>query len=135
MNNPSPSKIWRMQKIRYKLIGSYCISCKNVFYPVKEFCPVCHSDKKIKQQELATSGKIITWSIIHVAPAGFENVSPYPIALVKLDNGPVIFTQITDYKERNIKTGMRVEAVFRKLGIPNRENVIEYGIKFRPTGW
>jgi len=135
MQNFSPSKNWRMQKVKYRLRGGYCSKCKSLFFPVKIYCPICHSGKNIKDKDLPTKGKILSWSLIHAAPVGFEEIAPYPVALVKLDGGPIVFTQITDYTVKDIKIGTRVEAVFRRLATPGEATIIKYGIKFRPAGW
>ena len=38
------------------------------------------------------------------------------------------------YYLKDLKSGSRVEAVFRKLVEPNGESIIRYGLKFRPVG-
>jgi uncharacterized OB-fold protein len=135
MHESSPSKIWRMQKYRYKLLGSYCTKCKKSYYPAKAICKICHNSENIKETELLPEGKILSWSVIHVAPNGFEKLTPYIIALVKLKEGPVILSQVVGLLENEVKKGMRVRGVFRKLGQPEDTEVIKYGIKFASEKW
>lgn len=135
MDKVSPAKIWRLQKYRYRLKGSYCAKCRKRYYPFKFFCPSCHSDQNIKDIELSPFGKVISWSQIYFAPAGFEKYAPYVIALIKLSDGPVILSQLCDCDFSKVKFGLKVEAVFRKLALPDDQSVIKYGIKFRPTNW
>ncbi|KKQ41807.1 MAG: hypothetical protein US60_C0029G0007 [Microgenomates group bacterium GW2011_GWC1_37_8] len=123
-----------MQKVRYRLIGNYCMNCKKISYPAKSFCPSCRKSDSLKSHVLSPLGKIFSWSLLYVAPEGFEQLIPYPIALVKMDDGPIILSQITDYDLKDLKSGSRVEAVFRKLVEPNGESIIRYGLKFRPVG-
>src|SRR3989337_2654445 len=108
MHRRSPSKSWRMQKLRYRLIGSQCQKCKNVFYPSREFCPSCQVESSMKKRILSPLGRILVFSFIHAAPEGLEQLGPYPIALVKLDDGPTILTQITDYDPSTLSEGQRV---------------------------
>ena len=121
-----------MQKKRYRLIGVKCDKCNNIFYPPKDICPSCKVRDSLKPFVLSPKGKVLSWSLIYVAPLGFEQLTPYPIALVKLEDGPTILTQITDYDLDNFGIGTRVEAVFRKLVEPDGDSVIRYGLKFRP---
>jgi len=64
-------------------------------------------------------------------PAGFEEQSPYTLALVKLDEGPLVTAQLTDLGG-TVSIGMRVEMVTRKLRTEGPRGIIVYGYKFRP---
>ncbi|HKZ34707.1 MAG TPA: OB-fold domain-containing protein [Patescibacteria group bacterium] len=87
----------------------------------------------MKKRILSPLGRILVFSFIHAAPEGLEQLGPYPIALVKLDDGPTILTQITDYDPSTLSEGQRVQGVFRKLFAVDTKSVIQYGIKFRPV--
>jgi hypothetical protein len=65
-------------------------------------------------------------------PRGFEGQRPYTVALVKLDEGPLVTAQLTDVDENDVRIGMRVEMVTRKLREEGTEGQIVYGYKFRP---
>ncbi len=69
---------------------------------------------------------------MHNAPAGFEEYSPYTVALVKLAEGPMVTAQLTDVDAREVFIGMPVEMVTRKLSQDGDEGQILYGYKFRP---
>jgi uncharacterized OB-fold protein len=75
-------------------------------------------------------GVVYSYTIVQEAPAGFEEQAPYVLALVKLDEGPIITAQLTDVEDP-IEIGMRVEMVTRKLRADGKEGVIQYGYKFR----
>lgn len=66
------------------------------------------------------------------APHGYEEQKPYAIALVKLDEGPMVTAQLTDIDYNQVRIGMRVEMVTRKLKEEGPEGQIIYGYKFRP---
>ncbi|MCZ7547454.1 MAG: OB-fold domain-containing protein [Anaerolineae bacterium] len=53
------------------------------------------------------------------------------VALVKLDEGPLVTAQLTDL-DGAPEIGMRVEMVTRKLRAEGEEGMIVYGYKFRP---
>jgi hypothetical protein len=68
------------------------------------------------------------------APAGFEEQAPYTIALVKLQEGPMVTAQLTDLGEEPVRIGMPVEMVTRKIRNDGDERgMIVYGYKFRPV--
>lgn len=35
------SQIWRLEKIRYRLLGEICPHCKTKFFPPRDVCPSC----------------------------------------------------------------------------------------------
>lgn len=82
---------------------------------------------------LDQEGKILSWTLIRVPPLGYEQEAPYPVVLVKLLNGEKIIGQLVDWQEKDLKTGRKVEAVYRRISKPDSEGVIPYGIKFRPV--
>ncbi len=76
-------------------------------------------------------GEVLSFTTITDAPAGFEEQAPYALALIKLDEGPMITAQLTDL-DGPAEIGMRVEMVTRKLGSDGLHGVLLYGYKFRP---
>ena len=68
-------------------------------------------------------------------PAGFENTAPYTVALIQLEEGPMVTAQLTDLGDQPVEIGMPVEMVTRKLRSDGDERgIIVYGYKFRPAG-
>lgn len=65
-------------------------------------------------------------------PTEFVYDSPYYIALIKLDEGPMITAQLTDFGNEKPQIGMKVEMVTRKLHADGEKGLITYGYKFRP---
>ena len=77
-------------------------------------------------------GTVYSYTTVLDPPAGFEAYAPYPVALVKLDEGPMVTAQLTDLDPDDVRIGMPVEMVTRKLSEQGDEGVILYGYKFRP---
>ncbi|RLE83588.1 MAG: transcriptional regulator [Thermoprotei archaeon] len=127
----SVPRVWREIKIKYRLIGGKCPNCGKSFYPYRDNCPYC-GFKGAKEVELPREGKVITYTVIRAPPADFTQYAPYPIALVELKDGTRVIAQLTDVNIEDIRTGMSVEAVFRKYREQGEDGIIEYGIKFRP---
>ncbi len=55
------------------------------------------------------------------------------VALVELDDGVRILSQMVDVEPEEVKVGMRVEATFRRIREDGGSGIIEYGYKFRPS--
>lgn len=88
------------------------------------------------QKEIASflgkEGKIISWTLIRVPPAGFEREAPYPVVLVELEKGARKIGQLVDWQDKDLMTGRKVRAVYRRAKQPDPEGIIPYGIKFKP---
>jgi len=126
------SRHWRLQEQRYKLVGETCDSCGVKLFPPRDVCLECEAPA----QELFTFtglGEVFSYTTIYDAPAGFESTAPYTIALVKLNEGPLVTAQLTDIDKEDIHIGMPVEMVTRKLRADGPEGMIVYGYKFRPS--
>jgi uncharacterized OB-fold protein len=83
-------------------------------------------------QKLSGHGEVYSFSTMYNVPHGFEEQKPYTIALIKLDEGPIVTAQLTDVASAEVKIGLRVEMVTRKLREDGAEGQIIYGYKFRP---
>ena len=55
------------------------------------------------------------------------------VALVKLEEGPMVTAQLADVEPEQVAVGMPVEMVTRKLRQDGERGVIVYGYKFRPV--
>jgi uncharacterized protein len=84
------------------------------------------------KQNLSGTGEVYSFSVMYNAPQGFEDQKPYTIALVKLDDGPMVTAQLTDVDHGTVRIGLRVEMVTRKIREDGNEGQIVYGYKFRP---
>ena len=128
----SVPRFWRELDTRYNLIGSYCKITKTYHYPRRSFNPEAgrKSIGSMKDYQFKGTGEIISSTVVHQAQSGYEMFGPYCIAIVKLDEGPQITTQIVDYEPENVKPGMKVKSVFRKLGEDSESGILHYGTKF-----
>lgn len=84
------------------------------------------------KQNLTGLGEVYSFSTMYNAPKGFEEQKPYTVALIKMDDGPMITAQLTDIDHDQVHIGLRVEMVTRKIREDGSEGQIIYGYKFRP---
>ena len=83
-------------------------------------------------QPLSGRGEVYSFSTMYTVPGGYEDQKPYTIALIQLEEGPMVTAQLTDVDAQAVHIGMRVEMVTRKLREEGSEGQIIYGYKFRP---
>lgn len=124
---------WRLKKQRYSLRGEICPHCSAKIFPPRDVCPECGLEAKTAYQ-FSGKGEVYSYTTINDAPTGFQGQAPYAVALVKLNEGPIITAQLTDLGEEPVHIGMPVEMVTRRLKDDGDERgVILYGYKFRPV--
>ncbi len=106
-----------------------CDACSNVIFPPRPFCPKCAS-RSVSWFKASGRGKLWSYVINHRPAPGFEQDAPYAIAVVKLDEGPQMMTNIVDCPQtpEALQLDMPVEVVFEAvseaISLP----------KFRPAG-
>ena len=123
---------WRNRSQRLSLVGEVCPTCGEKLFPPRDVCPHCQGPAKTPFQ-FCGKGQVYSFSIMRHAPAGFEAGLPYAVALIKLDEGPLITAQLTDVDPEKVYIGMPVEMVTRKLRADGDDGLIYYNYKFRPT--
>lgn len=131
-------KIWRKIPEYYNLIGRHCPDCKELYFPVREVCKKCGC-LKMEEHKFEGKGNIVTFTITRTPmsdPEG-ENTEvpardvPYAVAIIKLEEGPMLTAEIVDCDFDDIEIGKNVEVVFRKIIEFGTKGVIQYGYKFR----
>lgn len=125
---------WRLRKQRYGLIGEVCPHCDAKIFPPRDVCPECGGEAKNVFQ-FSGRGEVYSFTTIYDPPSGFEEQAPYTVALVKLEEGPLVTAQLTDVDGEKVEIGAPVEMVTRRLRQDGDERgMIVYGYKFRPAG-
>lgn len=134
MTNP---RYWREISQRYALKGNRCTNCEEPYFPPRGICPNCRRDSvgKMEVQTFSGRGKLVTYSVVHDGPPGMEAITPYAIAIVELEEGPRITSQVVDIDVDGdeLEIGMPVRMVFRKMGEEGSSGAIHYGYKFKPA--
>lgn len=123
---------WRLKKERYSLIGEICPHCDSKIFPPRDICPDCGEDAKTTYK-FSGRGEVYSFTTVYQAPAGHEENAPYPVAIVQLEEGPLVTAQLTDIGEDPIEIGTQVEMVTRKLQTQGERGMLVYGYKFRPV--
>ena len=124
---------WRLKKQRYALVGEVCPHCEHKIFPPRDICPDCGQEAK-DLYAFSGRGEVYSVTTVYDAPAGYEESAPYTVALVRLEEGPLVTAQLTDLEGRDVAIGTPVEMVTRKLRNDGDERgMLVYGYKFRPV--
>jgi len=124
---------WRLKKQRYSLVGEVCPHCEAKIFPPRDVCPHCGSEAK-EAYAFSGQGEVFSYTVMHDAPSGYENNTPFTVAVVKLAEGPMVTAQLTDLGEKPVEIGMPVEMVTRRIREDGNESgMLVYGYKFRPV--
>jgi uncharacterized OB-fold protein len=123
---------WRTTAPRYRLAGSKCRSCDELFFPPRSICLKCRAPTD-NGFSFSGFGEVLTYTVVNAAPAGFQKETPYVIGIVELEEGPRVTAQIVDIDPKDVSEGLQVQTAFRRYAAPpNTKSVITYGYKFVP---
>ncbi|MHA1859723.1 MAG: Zn-ribbon domain-containing OB-fold protein [Candidatus Asgardarchaeia archaeon] len=129
---PGIPMLWRHADERYLLKGSKCETCGSFYMPARTICPKCRRKGKMVDYRFSGKGRVYSFTVIRVAPEGYEYYVPYVLAIVELEEGPHVMAQLVDIEPEDVRIDMPVELAFRKIHEDNPEGLITYGFKFRP---
>ena len=113
---------------RYRLEAGKCEKCGYVAFPPRLVCPECGS-KIFKDITLKPEGKILTFTIIYVAPDQFSTEAPYPVGVIETADGARLTAQIVDCELNEVAIGKPVKLVLRRVQKEGHEGILEYGYK------
>ena len=104
-------EFWEGAK-RGKLRMQKCRSCGHIRYPISHACPQCLS-YEFGWTDLSGRGEVYSYVVFHqLYNKAFEKDIPYNVALVQLEEGPRIFSNIVGVDNDAVKIGDKVEAAF-----------------------
>jgi uncharacterized OB-fold protein len=124
--NPWARPFWEAAR-KGKLVIQRCKDCKKyIFYP-RICCLHCFSDR-VEWVEASGKGFVYSYTVVeNNAPSAFIQDMPYVIAIVRLEEGVQMLTNIVGCDPYQVRCDMRVQVTFEKLDD-------EFSLpKFRPS--
>ncbi|MFT3866729.1 MAG: Zn-ribbon domain-containing OB-fold protein [Solirubrobacterales bacterium] len=91
-----------------------CDSCGRFWYYPSPICPHCGS-LEFTWAPVSGRGVVHSFTWVHRAAPGFEDLVPYAYALVELEEGPVMATNIVGVGEPGLKIGLPVAVSYLDL--------------------
>jgi len=93
-----------------------CLDCNKPYFYPRFFCPQCLS-KNVEWFKTSGKGKLHTYVINHRPPPAFQAEAPYAIAVVELDEGVRMMTNIHGIENtpENLVLDMPLEVTFEEI--------------------
>lgn len=97
---------------RGQLVVQRCDDCETAIFPPRPLCPKCWSTS-VSWTDASGLARVESYSVVHRAPnETFAPEVPYVVALVLLDEGPRMMTNIVGCAPDEVEIDMRVRVVF-----------------------
>ena len=128
---PSP-RYWREVPNRYRLEACRCTACGKVSFPVRRFCPDCRGEA-MEDLSLTRGGKVVTSTVVRVAPDDLAMEAPYAVALLETPEGARLMAQVVDCDPESVVPGMDVSLEFRLIRKEGEAGIRCYGHKAVPV--
>jgi uncharacterized protein len=100
-----------------KLMAGKCLKCGKIHLPPRPLCDNCYGNQ-FEWVQVSGKGKLLTYTIIHVAPTQFQNLAPYTIGIVELEGGLKIPGMIQAIPQEQLKIGMTLSVDFSTCSTP-----------------
>ena len=91
-----------------KLMAGKCTHCGKIHLPPRPLCDKCFS-QEFTWVEVTPKGKLLTYTIIHIAPQQFQDMTPYAVGIIQLENGAKLPGMITGTKQLQIGMDLTVD--------------------------
>jgi len=100
---------------RHELIMQRCIQCASwIFYP-REQCPVCFS-QNLEWAPVSGRGRVYAYTVVYQpAHPAFQSEAPYTYAVIQLDEGVRMVSNVVECKPDDVQVDMPVVAVFEDV--------------------
>jgi uncharacterized OB-fold protein len=125
---PETREFWEGAK-RHELRIQRCRSCGQAYFFPRPFCPDC-SSRDVEWFTASGRAKLHTYVIVERGAPGFQDAVPYSIAIVQLEEGPHMMTNIVGVEQtpEALQVDMPLEVTFEEQ---NEQITLPF---FRPRG-
>ena len=111
MNETLSKPFWEATK-RHELVLPRCRTCSKIFFYPREQCPNCYSSD-LDWTQVSGKGRLYTFTVVHqTAHPAFQPDAPHIYAIVQLNEGPRMPSNLIGCDIEDARIDMAVEAVF-----------------------
>ena len=123
---PETQHFWDAAKAG-ELTLQRCKACAHTYFPPRPFCPECAS-RNVEIYSASGKATLFSYVINHRAPKGWD--APYSIAVVALEEGPRMMTNIINIEQtpEALELDMALEVCFEQVS----DDI--FLPKFKPAG-
>jgi uncharacterized OB-fold protein len=112
--SPETAPFWSAAK-EGRLVLPFCNVCNHTIWYPKKFCGACGTLDVVWRQ-VSGKGVIYSFAQVHRGEGPYRDTRSYVLALVDLDEGARMLTNIVDADPAQLKIGQRVRVVFHDAG-------------------
>jgi uncharacterized OB-fold protein len=133
--DPDTAPYWQALR-EHRLLLKRCLDCGRFHFYPRVVCPHCYSDS-LEWAEASGAGEIYTYTVAR-RPAGptFKPDAPYIVAIVTLDEGPRMMTNIVGAAPSTVRIGQRVAVMYddvtEEITLP-KFNIVAAGERDKPN--
>jgi len=100
---------------RGRICMQKCRDCAHIRYPISHCCPRCLSIG-FDWTDLSGRGEVFSCVVFHqLYNPAFKGDIPYNVALIQLEEGPRMYSNVVGVANDQVKVGDKVEAVFEAV--------------------
>jgi len=104
------------------VLARKCIKCDELHLATVYFCSKCGS-KEFENSILKGTGKVVTYTIITVPPAGFEDLAPYAWVVMELNDSGIRISGFLSNIQK--PEDLQIGAVVKVVDFDNRGIILE----------
>jgi uncharacterized OB-fold protein len=98
-----------------KLLAGKCVKCGKLHLPPRPLCDNCFG-QQFEWVEVSGKGKLLTYTVINIAPQQFQEMAPYAVGIMQLENGLKIPGMIQGVAQEQLRIGMELAVDFGACG-------------------
>ena len=104
------------------VLARKCIKCNELHLATVYFCSKCGS-KEFENSILKGTGKVVTYTIMTVPPAGFEDLAPYAWVVMELNDSGIRISGFLSNIQK--PEDLQIGAVVKVVDFDNRGIILE----------
>ena len=104
------------------VLARKCIKCDELHLATVYFCSKCGS-KEFEDSILKGTGKVVTYTIMTVPPAGFEDLAPYAWVVMELNDSGIRISGFLPNIQK--PEDLQIGAIVKVVDFDNRGIVLE----------
>ena len=104
------------------VLARKCIKCNELHLATVYFCSKCGS-KEFENSILKGTGKVVTYTIMTIPPAGFEDLAPYAWVVMELNESGIRISGFLPNIQK--PEDLQIGAVVKVVDFDNRGIVLE----------
>lgn len=113
--SPATEPFWTAARDS-RLVVPRCDSCGTTWLPPSHACPACGSEHHSWQQ-VSGRGSVFSFVVVHrVYHPAFKDKVPYVVAVIALDEGPRLLSNVVGIAPEDVRCDMRVRVFFEERG-------------------